>query len=232
VKRRSPRVLQDPEQIGSSVRILVEAFLHTTPNKIAAMFPGRVEKLSAAIALWGSRNNLTAHPEDPEELAFHVIDCVMPVILAGDEKSLLAGQFEGERRGERRILDLGSGAGFPGLVLAAASDAKFTLVESRRKRASFLRFAAAEMGLSNVVVEMQRAENIRFAEPYDLVTARAFGDATEFFAIAEQALKADGLAMLYASPSLRLSIKVDQIPYQISRRSERIDRILVVRKRT
>jgi 16S rRNA (guanine527-N7)-methyltransferase len=218
----------EPEQIGSEVvRRLLEAFLRATPNRLPPDFPERIEKLATGIALWGARSNLTAHPEAPEEIAFHVIDCLMPVMLADDAGSPLKGQFaEG-----RRILDLGSGAGFPGLVLAAASRANFTLVESRRKRASFLQFAAAEMGLANVVVEMQRAETIAFAEPYDLVTARAFGDPAQFFYLADQMLKPGGLAMLYANPSLPQRLEITRIPYQVSRRGERVDRILALRKR-
>jgi 16S rRNA G527 N7-methylase RsmG len=57
-----------------------------------------------------------------------------------------------------RVLDLGSGAGFPALILAAACDADFLLMEARRKRASFLRLIAAEMGLANVQVDSARAE--------------------------------------------------------------------------
>jgi 16S rRNA G527 N7-methylase RsmG len=57
-----------------------------------------------------------------------------------------------------RVLDLGSGAGFPALILAAACDADFLLMEARRKRASFLRVTAAEMGLANVQVDSARAE--------------------------------------------------------------------------
>ena len=86
--------------------------------------------------------NLTAHPEDPEEIAFHVIDSVMPVVLAS-----LNGPLHGTFDKGSTVLDLGSGAGFPGLVLAAASPANFTLIESRRKRASFLQVARAEMRL-------------------------------------------------------------------------------------
>lgn len=210
------------------MRTLVEAFLHATSNQIPADFSSRIEKFAACIALWGSRNNLTAHPEDPEELAFHVIDSLMPILLAAAPKSLLADKFlEGAR-----ILDLGSGAGFPGLVLAAASSASFTLVESRRKRASFLKFATAEMALQNVVVEMQRAEEVGLDHTYDLVTARAFGDAAEFFALAMDALKPHGLAMLYANPSQAFSAEVQRIPYQVTRRGEPVDRILALRRRT
>jgi 16S rRNA (guanine527-N7)-methyltransferase len=210
------------------VRTLVEAFLHAPSNQIPADFSPRIEKFATGIALWGSRNNLTAHPEDPDEVAFHVLDSLMPIILAADETSALTDQF----REGRRILDLGSGAGFPGLVLAAASSAHFTLVESRRKRASFLQFASAEMDLKNVVVEMQRGEDVGLEHTYDLVIARAFGEVAEFFALAARALKPGGLAMLYANPSQHFGAEAQRIPYRVARRGEQVDRILALRRPT
>lgn len=212
----------DSTLIGSSVRALVEAVLHEAPNTIDARFSARIETLACNIALWGARMNLTAHPEDPEELAFHVIDSVMPALLLPSEFT----------RG-RNVLDLGSGAGFPGLVLAAATPAHFTLVESRRKRASFLNVAMAEMGLHNVIVESGRAEEIGLDEQYDLVTARAFGDAADFFAIAMRALRPGaGLAMLYASPSQSYPAGASRrIAYTVPRRGERIEHVLVLRQR-
>ena len=169
--------------------------------------------------------NLTAHPDDPEEIAFHVIDSLMPLVLALDPSSILHGEFVRERR----LLDLGSGAGFPGLVLAAASPAHFTLVESRRRRASFLQVATAEMGLTNVTIEGRRIEAGDAAGQYDVVLARAFGDPTDFFAIAAKALKPDGLAVLYANPSQRFAQpNCQRIEYTVLRRADRVNRILAV----
>jgi 16S rRNA (guanine527-N7)-methyltransferase len=210
----------DSEPIGPAVRILVDEFLRQHPSSIEPEFPARIEALASNIMLWGSKMNLTAHPEDPEELAFHLIDSVMPMFL-------VAGEF----RSGRTILDLGSGAGFPGLVLAAASPAHFTLVEGRRKRASFLNVAMAEMGLQNVVIENRRAEEIGLEGQYDLVTARAFGDAAAFFDLAARALKRGGLAMLYASPSQRVLDSCQRVAYNVTRRGQRVDRILALQRR-
>jgi 16S rRNA (guanine527-N7)-methyltransferase len=78
-------------------------------------------------------------------------------------------------RAARRIADLGSGAGFPGLVLAAAlPEAEVALVESSSKKCTYLRRAAGAMGLENIVVVPARAE--QWADGIgrcDLVTARA-----------------------------------------------------------
>ena len=224
----------DPEIIAKSVRAIVEAFLHTIPDDVDPTFCNCIERLAANVALWGSRMNLTAHPQDPEEIAFHVIDSLMPVLASR------GGPLHNVFDESRSILDLGSGAGFPGLVLAAASRASFTLVESRRKRASFLQVAMAEMALDNVRVDSVRATPSAFNGDYDLVTARAFGDGADFFAVASAALKPDGNAMLYASPQQRLNLEAARasnlidyrrLPYVVPRRKEDVDRILAIWRR-
>lgn len=78
-------------------------------------------------------------------------------------------------RAASRVADLGSGAGFPGLVLAAAlPGAHFALVESNRRKCDFLERAAAKMALANVTVVAERVESwAAGAGTRDLVTARA-----------------------------------------------------------
>jgi 16S rRNA (guanine527-N7)-methyltransferase len=78
-------------------------------------------------------------------------------------------------RGARRIADLGAGAGFPGLVLAAAlPDARVTLVESVKRKCDWLSRAVETMGLANVDVVHTRAEEWPGGlGAHDLVTARA-----------------------------------------------------------
>jgi len=72
-----------------------------------------------------------------------------------------------------RVADVGSGAGLPGIPLAIRLPAlAFTLIESRRKRASFLRHAAATLGLGNVGVAHGRAESLELP-PFTTVLARA-----------------------------------------------------------
>lgn len=71
-------------------------------------------------------------------------------------------------------LDLGTGAGFPGLALAIVrTDAQFTLVESRRRRVDWLERAAAELGIANCRIVGARLENVD-SFPAAAITARAF----------------------------------------------------------
>lgn len=84
------------------------------------------------------------------------------------------------------LLDLGSGAGLPGLVAAAANPERTVhLVEARRKRASFLASTARAMGLENVHVHACRDEDLEGPKP-DLLSARGFAAPAEVVAAAER----------------------------------------------
>jgi 16S rRNA (guanine527-N7)-methyltransferase len=91
----------------------------------------------------------------------------------------LSGLEIGQIRDARRVADLGSGAGLPGLVLAAElPDARFDLIESVSRKCDFLREAIRRMGLSNADVLCRRAEEWAAGEgreAYDVVVARAVG---------------------------------------------------------
>ena len=83
--------------------------------------------------------------------------------------------------GVRRVMDVGSGAGFPGIPLAIARPQwRFTLLDTLRKRTTFLEVVARELGLTNVDVVWARAEDLAredaHREQYDLVTARAVAE--------------------------------------------------------
>ncbi len=84
-------------------------------------------------------------------------------------------------------------------MIAAALNASVTLVEARRKRATYLTEAAIEMGLHNVRVECVRAESLDVRDGFDLVTSRAVGNPAALFEIAGRALRVEGVLMLYVS---------------------------------
>ena len=223
------------QQIAREVRSEVEHALGIFVR--APAFGARIETFAATLAIWGSRSNLTARPHDPGEVAFHVVDSVMPIVIAGgDDPGPLADAFV-ERR---RILDVGSGAGFPGLILAAACEADFTLIEARRKRASFIDFAIAEMGLPNARVEHTRTITSEMRAEYDLVVTRALGVA-DFFALAHAALKPGGFALQYASEAQTLEHELAatagfdacvQKKYSLNHNGRRANRVLAVWRKT
>src|SRR5258707_3863498 len=185
-----------PEQIAADVRAqLAPALSAIGVISKNSEFLERIERFAATLALWGPKINLTAHPTDPDEIVFHVFDSIIPVSLAVSSKILRLGGFDRERR----FLDIGSGAGFPGLVIASAINAHVSLVESRRKRATFLNEAIIEMGLRNAHVETMRAESLDVRSGFDLMTARAVGSPADMFKLAGRALHPGGVLMLYAS---------------------------------
>jgi 16S rRNA (guanine527-N7)-methyltransferase len=189
-------------------------------------FLDRMERLVTLVSWWGTQVNLTAEPHNSRELGFHILDSLAPLSHSRHDQRLQrvfdAASF---------ILDLGSGAGFPGLVLASASLANFTLLERRRKRASFLAIAVADMGLTNVTVE-QSLPSAKF----DAVTARAFARAPLFYSAASAALKRGGVAILYANASQNLALHEAEceglseprfIRYTLTRNMRAAQRVLV-----
>jgi 16S rRNA (guanine527-N7)-methyltransferase len=195
--------------IASDARGRVARWLGETTLKPRDGFLERIEKMAATLALWGAHTNLTADASDPAEIAFHVVDSLAPLAFAAgaNREALEATLAEGAT-----ALDLGSGAGFPGLVLAAAFEARFTLAETRRKRASYLQVAAHEMDLDNVAIEQRRVSAQSIAHGlYHLVTARAFGTSAELYEIASAALRPGGILLLYASADQVLDASSGQV---------------------
>ena len=195
--KKTGKKAANPDQIAAEVRAqLAPAISAIGVIAKNSEFLERIERMAATLALWGPKINLTAHPSDPGEIVFHVFDSIIPVSIAVSSKIL---RLSARLDRERRFLDIGSGAGFPGLVIAAAINAQVTLVEARRKRATFLSEAAVEMGLRNVRVQCVRAESLDVSDGFDLVTARAVGNPAGIFEIAGRALHPGGVLMLYAS---------------------------------
>ncbi|HKD69936.1 MAG TPA: RsmG family class I SAM-dependent methyltransferase [Candidatus Binataceae bacterium] len=212
-------------------RAALEAY-HSDPALAALLgerFMRRMETFVSALGVWGEKVNLTARPNDPSETAFHIVDSLMPLIPLSTVFAT-----------GKRILDLGSGAGFPGIVLASACSARFTLAEARRKRVSFLKVVAAEMALENVEILATRLSAASVTPSFDAVISRASGPPAEFYAVAASALVPSGLAILYSSPSQRLDLTAatsaglsDYHRYRYSLHrgaadSERIEHILAV----
>ncbi len=128
---------------------------------IAGKTLGRLEAYDACLLDWSSRHNLISRSTIDDRWDRHFRDSAQLFALVPPEAGTL--------------LDLGSGAGFPGLVLAAMGEKRglqVSLVESTGKKAAFLSAAAEAMGLSNVRVIPARIESLNVAKP-DVITARA-----------------------------------------------------------
>ncbi|KAG8094294.1 hypothetical protein GUJ93_ZPchr0012g19158 [Zizania palustris] len=144
------------------------------------------------------RMNLTAVADEGEVMTRHVADslAVLPPLERAyrvHSASIGGGDMDGIS-----LIDVGSGAGLPGLILAVARPSwKFTLLESMRKRCSFLEHIVEVMGLSNVDVVCDRAENVGqspdFREAYDVAVARAVAELNVLVEYCLPLVRVDGL---------------------------------------
>jgi 16S rRNA (guanine527-N7)-methyltransferase len=137
-----------------------------------ALPPPTQQRLLDYVALlqkWNKVYNLTAVREAQKMVGHHLFDClaVVPHVSAAT------------------ILDVGSGAGLPGIPLALALPrAQVTLLDSGHKKAAFLRQAVIELKLANAEVVCERVEDWRPSRRFELVISRAFSDLPEFAALA------------------------------------------------
>jgi 16S rRNA (guanine527-N7)-methyltransferase len=131
----------------------------------------------ALIAKWNRIHNLTAVRDSAKMVSVHALDClaIIPHLNANS------------------VLDVGSGAGLPGIPLALMwPHARVVLLDSNHKKAAFLRQAVIELALQNVEVVCERVELWQSAERFDLVISRAFSDLAEFVRLAGRHCAADG----------------------------------------
>ncbi len=112
------------------------------------------------IEQWNRAYNLTAIRDPQAMVPWHLLDSLV-----------ISPYIHGSR-----VLDMGTGAGLPGIPLAIAHpDVSFSLLDSRRKRIQFLIQAVRGLGLGNVDIVHQRAEQYRPEKKFDTLVARAFG---------------------------------------------------------
>jgi len=149
-------------------------------------------KLVDALEEGNAQFNLTAIRDRPGMLRKHVLDSMS-----------LAPYLRGER-----VADVGTGAGFPGLVLAVVDpQRRFTLIEATGKKARFVEQTARHIGCTNALVVNSRAESYRPSELFDTVVARALSSLADFVAYAGHLLAPGGrlLAMKGKRPDEEIS---------------------------
>ncbi|QOY51653.1 16S rRNA (guanine(527)-N(7))-methyltransferase RsmG [Candidatus Sulfurimonas baltica] len=128
-----------------------------------------VQKFKEHLFKWNKIHNLTG-AKDEKTIDEFIYDAVFPISFLPKTKNLL---------------DIGTGAGFPGMILAfGLPDTQVTLVEPLAKRASFLQFVKADLGLDNVRVVKKRVEDME-SEIFELVTSRAVTDTNMLLKLSE-----------------------------------------------
>jgi len=132
----------------------------------------------ALLEKWNQVYNLTAIRGREKIVSGHLLDCLAVIpYLTGT-----------------RLLDIGSGAGFPGIPVAVARpDIQVVLLDSNHKKAAFLRQAVTELQLKNATVVCERVEAWRAAEKFDCIISRAFAEIAEFIALTKHLLAPGGV---------------------------------------
>jgi len=168
-------------------------------------------KLAAYMVLlahWNSTFNLTALRDPQDMLSHHLTDCLAvlaPLARHVAERGTLASAPDTTTG--IRLLDVGSGGGLPGVVLAICRpDVQVTCVDTVGKKAAFIRQVAAELKLPNLKAEHARVEQLKGR--YDLITSRAFASLLDFVTLT-RALLAEGgvwMAMKGKQPDDELAV--------------------------
>ena len=174
-----------------------------------ALTPRQSDRLLDYVALlakWNAVYNLTAVRDPRRMVAAHLLDC-----LAALPEAIALGADQGAR-----ILDVGSGAGLPGIVWAIMLDradrppAPLVLIDAVEKKTAFQRQACTELGLHNVQCVHARVERWQGA-PFDLVCSRAYASLSDFV---------DGTRHLLAGTGRWLAMKGEPPAGEIARLPE------------
>jgi 16S rRNA (guanine527-N7)-methyltransferase len=134
------------------------------------------------LARWNRTYNLTAVRDPVQMLTQHVVDCLAAIPA-----------LRRMAPAPRRVLDVGSGGGLPGLVWATVEpQLEVTCVDSVGKKTAFIQQAALALQLANVRVEHARVEQLR-AQPFDVIASRAFASLADFVGVTRPLAKEDGI---------------------------------------
>lgn len=160
-----------------SLQAKLEAGLAQANINLSASVQQNLLDYLALVQKWNKVHNLTA-VRDPEEMVtLHLLDSlsVLPHIKS------------------KRLLDVGSGAGLPGIPLALClPDLQVTVMDSSHKKASFMSQAKAELGITNLEVVCGRVEQYQPEQLFDIVISRAFSDLAEFMALTQHLCAPEG----------------------------------------
>jgi 16S rRNA (guanine527-N7)-methyltransferase len=159
----------------------------------------QADTLLAYLALlqrWNAHYNLTSVRDPAQMLTHHLADCL--AIMAPLRRLVGTSPL--------RVLDVGSGGGLPGVVIAALNpEVEVTCVDTVGKKAAFVQQVAGELRLKNLHAAHSRVENLVTA-PFDLITARAFASLEDFIALTRARLAVGGiwLAMKGKTPTAEI----------------------------
>lgn len=170
---------------------------------------------------WNATYNLTALRDAPDMFTHHLSDCLAVLPHLAKHLATASGaagdSAEGQGGAPRaaaavRLLDVGSGGGLPGVLLAIARpDVQVCCVDTVGKKAAFIRQVAAELRLPNLRAEHARVEDLN--SRHDIVTSRAFASLADFVALTRERLAPGGvwMAMKGKTPDEEQAVLPDDV---------------------
>jgi 16S rRNA (guanine527-N7)-methyltransferase len=163
--------------MNNRVKQIAEAVTAVAPDRPAGS-DEKFARLLDELEQWNKKVNLTAIRDPDEMITGHLLDSLVA-------RPLLQGN---------RILDMGTGAGFPGLPLAICEPERhFELVDGNNKKITFVQHAVAALGLANVSATWARTEDFAPEQRFDTVIARAVGPLARLVKMAGHHVGEDGV---------------------------------------
>ena len=157
----------------------------------------------ALLQKWNKVYNLTAVRAEEDMLTHHLLDSLS--VIAPLRRALAAQALTHPPQ----ILDVGSGGGLPGVVVAlACPDVQVTCVDTVAKKAAFIQQVAAQLSMANLQGVHARVETL--PGPYDLICSRAFASLVDFTAWSRRALRPGGVWL--AMKGKRPDAEIDALP--------------------
>jgi len=169
---------------------LVEMGLQVTPEQQVQLI-----NYLLLISKWNKVHNLTAVRDPLEMVTLHLLDSLSVLAYV-------------QALAPKRLLDVGAGAGLPSIPLAICMpELQVTAIDAVQKKASFMRQAKGELGLSNFHVESGRVEALIKEPKFDVIISRAFSEMALFVKLTKHLLAEKGLwlAMKGVSPDQELT---------------------------
>jgi len=158
----------------------------------------KLEKFALLLHEWNQIHNLTG-AKTLDAIYVNIVDSLYPLTFI---------------KQPNRLLDVGTGAGFPGLILAMAMpECEVVLAEPLKKRVSFLKYAAIDLVLPNVHVEAKRVESIE-DEAFELISSRAVTNTKLLLELTKHISDADTAYLFYKGS--RVFDEIEDVQHQLN----------------